>query len=110
MDAERNESALKTTRGERQRGGGAGALQVARGRIFVAVADVEHRGGLVDADDAACRLQASRNRPGYAAGSGSDIENALIPAEREDIGELLGQIGADLRGAAVELGGMLGIV
>src|SRR5689334_9252708 len=53
MEAERNESAVEASRGERQRVGGAGALRIAADRLFVAVTDVEHRGRFVDADDAA---------------------------------------------------------
>src|SRR5262249_8089565 len=109
MQAERYEGPVECIRLERQRIGLGGALAVCRDGLFVPVTDLHHRRRLVDADDAAA-ARSLRDRPGGAAGAGRNFQGCLLTSKVQHFRELLGQVGADLRSAPVELRGMPGVV
>jgi fatty acid desaturase len=73
------------------------------------MADIEHSESLIDADDSP-GSQALRHGPGHAARARRHIKNLLIPLQREHIDQLLSQISANLRGAAVKFGRVLRIM
>jgi hypothetical protein len=73
------------------------------------VADIEHRQRLIDAYDPAA-FQSLRHRPGDSTGTGRHVEDRFAAFQREHLGQSVGQIGADLRGPAIELRRMLRIM
>ena len=106
MQAEGYEGAIEGPRLERQLVRFAGAQFIARDRIFMMMADVEHGQRLVDADDAA-RLHLLRQRPGNPPRARRQIQNRFAALQRQRLDQLGRQLAAHVRQAAlVELGGM----
>ena len=109
MQAEGHEGAIEGPRLERQLVRLAGALLVTGDRIFMVMADIEHRQRLVDTDDAA-GLHLLRQRPGNPPGARGQIQNRFVTLQRQRLDQLGRQLAAHVRQAAlVELGGMSGI-
>ena len=73
------------------------------------VADVEHGERLINTNDPAA-LETLRHRPSHSTGTRRQVENQFIALQSEHFSQLLGEIGTDLRGAAIELGRMLRIM
>jgi len=110
MQAEGNKRAIEHIAFERQLIGLAGALRVVRDRIFMLVADVEHRLGLIDADDAAV-FDLLGERPGDASGTGGEIENHLVTLEGQHLDQLVGERAANAgQRAPIEFRGVRRIV
>ena len=73
------------------------------------VADVEHGERLINTDNPAA-LEALRHRPGHSTGTRRHIENLFVALQSEHFSQFLGQIGADLRSAAIKLRRVLRIM
>ena len=66
------------------------------------MADIKHGERLINTDDPAA-LEALRHRPSHSTGARRHIENLFVALQSEHFSQFLGQIGADLRGSAIEL-------
>jgi hypothetical protein len=74
------------------------------------MADVEHRLGLVDADDFPA-FDLLGQRPGHPSGAGGDVEHQLLALEREHFDQFVRQGSSDTgQPAPVEVGGVRRIV
>jgi hypothetical protein len=73
------------------------------------VADIEHGERLIDADHPA-PIQTLRHRPRHSTGSRSHVEDSFGPLQNEHFSQFLGEIGADLRPAAIKFHGVLRIM
>ena len=73
------------------------------------MADVEHGERLINTDDPAA-LEALRHRPSHSTGTRRHVENLFVALQNEHFSQFLGEIGADLRGAAIELRRVLRIM
>ena len=110
MQAERHEGAIESRRLERQLVGLAGAQFIARDRILMMMADIEHRQRLVDADDACrdciCFDNGRATRPVPVAKSKITSPPLSVSASINLVVSWLRMSGQP---ALVELGGMSGI-
>jgi hypothetical protein len=71
-----------------------------RDRIFVLVADVEHRQRLIDADNTPA-FDTFRQRPRHTTGAGGQIQNQLIALQSQRFDQLRRQAAAHIRQAAL---------
>lgn len=110
MQAERDKRPVESVGLERQLVRFAGALFIVGNRIFMPMADVEHRLGLVDADYFST-ADVLGERPRDPARARGQIENDLAAFERQHFDQFFRKRGADTgQGAPVKLGGVRRIV
>ena len=110
VQAEGDKRAVEGVGLERQLVGLTGALQIAWNRFLMVMADVEHRQGLVDADDFPA-FDLLGQRPGHPSGAGGHIEHQLLALEREHFDQFVRQRSSDIgQPAPVEVGGVRRIV
>ena len=110
MQAERDERAIERVALERQLVRLTGALIVARDRIGMLVADVEHRQRLIDADDAPA-FEMFGQWTSDPPGAGGEIENQFVAFQRQHLDQFFRQ-GAAHAGerSPIKLGGVSWIV
>jgi hypothetical protein len=73
------------------------------------MADIKHGERLINTDDPAA-LEALRHRPSHSTGTRRHVENLFISLQNEHFSQFLGEIGADLRSAAIKLCRVLRII